>query len=56
MSFSSHKSHKVGANFQLPLRLVDRWLSPHIGLDVSLSLETSPVKLVVVIHTFPWVE
>ena len=51
--FLSHKAHKVGANLWFLWRLADRWLSPPPGQDVSLSLETSPVKLVPI---YTWVE
>ena len=51
--FSGHKAHKVGANLRFLWLLADRWLSPSPGQDVSLSLETSSVKLV---PTYTWVE
>ena len=51
--FSGHKAHKVGTNLRFLWRLADRWLSPSPVQDVSLSLETSPVKLV---PTYTWVE
>ena len=51
--FLNHKAHKVGANFRFLWRLADRWLSPPPGQDVSLLLETSPVKLVPI---YTWVE
>ena len=51
--FLGHEAHKVGANLQFPWCLEDRWFSPYPGQDVSLSLETSPVKLVPI---YTWVE
>ena len=52
--FSSHKAHKVGANLRFLWRLADRWLSPPPGQDVSLLLETSPVKLVSTYTSVEW--
>ena len=51
--FSSHKVHKVGVILRFLWRLADRWLSPTPGQDVSLSMETSQVKLV---PNYTWVE
>ena len=53
LSFLSYKAHKVGADLKFPRRLAHRWLSPPSGQDISLSLETFPVKLV---PTYTWVE
>ena len=50
---SSKSFHKVGTNLGFLRRLADRWLSPTAGQDVSLSLETTQVKLV---PTYTWVE
>ena len=51
--FLSHKAHKVRANLWFLWSLADRWYSPSPGQVVSLSLKTSPVKLVPI---YTWVE